>query len=270
MSDIRQDISAACTDLDAVTEALAAVEAKRSLSAQSYEFFKQVRNQSVQLGEIGNLIDARDTALAALNSFPAQKSPDNPALFVYNGISVPFWQGRLLLLQSYMGASWAIYDSITKIAGLLICTDGRAKNLAKPVKLQEDFLSLPNAVGARIQDHLKGAYGWPIGLSYSIRNWILHDGNSQDGIDLFRYSTPETGAYQLSEDGWSKIVERCNNRYKVDDSLTRLDPFPAIRDDLVAGLAHCHAEVDEGICFVLLAATGGIKLQARILLRRDM
>lgn len=270
MTDIREDISAGCADLDAVTEALAAIEATGSLSAASYEFFKQVRNQSIQLGEIRNLIAARDTALAALNSFPAQKSPDNPTLFVYNGISLPFWQGRLLLLQSYMGACWAVYDSIAKIAGLLICTDGRAKNLAKPVKLQEDFLSLPNAVGARIQDHLKGAYGWPIGLSYSIRNWVLHDGNSQDGIDLFRYSTPEAGPYQLSEDAWGKVVERCNNRYKVDESLTRLDPFPSIADDLVGGLAQCHGEVDEAITFVLLAATGGIKLQAQILFRRDM
>ncbi len=269
MSDIRQDITAACADLDAVTEALAAVEAKGSLPTQSYEVFKQVRNHSIQLGEIHNLIEARDAALAALKSFPTQKNPDNPATYLYNGISMPFWQGRLLLLQSYMAASWTVYDRISKIGGLLICTDGRAKNLAKPVKLQEDFLSLPNAVGARIQDHLKGAYGWPIALSYAIRNWVLHDGNSQDGVDLFRYSTPETGPYQLSEDGWSKILERCNNRYKVDESLTRLDPFPSIPDDLVSGLSVCHSEVDEAICFVLLAATGGIKLQAQILFRRD-
>lgn len=159
MSDIRKDLSAACADLDAVTEALAAVEAKGSLATQSYEFFKQVRGHSIQLGEIRNLIEARETALVALKSFPTQKNPDNPATFLYNGISVPFWQGRLLLLQSYVGACWAAYDTIAKIAGILICTDKSAKNLAKPVKLQEDMLSLPNAVGARLQDHLKGAYG---------------------------------------------------------------------------------------------------------------
>jgi hypothetical protein len=269
MSDIRQDISAACVDLDAVTDALAPMEAQGSLPARSYEFFKQVRNHSIQLGEIRNLIEARETALAALKSFPGQKNPDNPATFLYNGIPVPFWQGRLLLLQSYMGTCWAAYDTISKVAGVLICTDKSAKNLAKPIKLQEDLLSLPNAVGAHLQEHLKGAYGWPIGISYAIRNWVLHDGNSQDGIDLFRYSTPETGAFQLSEDGWSKIVERCTNRYKVDETLTRLDPFPSVRDDLVSGLSACHAEVDEAICFVLLAATGGIKLQAQILFRRD-
>ena len=269
MSDIRTDISAACADLDAVTEALAAIRAKGSLSADSYEFFDRLRTYSTQLAEIRNLVDARDVAFAALNAFPGQVNPDNPATFLYNNLAMPFWQGRLLLAQSYVGTSWTIYDCISKIAGVLICTDKSAKNPAKPVKLQEDLISLPNSLGAHIQDHLRDAYGWPVGISYAIRNWLVHDGNSQDGIDLFRYSTHEAAPFQLADDAWNKIVERCNNRYKVEETHTRLLFFPDVRANCATGLAACHSEVDEAICFVLLAATGGIKLQAQVLFRRD-
>jgi len=153
MNDIRAAISTACADLDAITETLAIVRAKGTLSAESYDFFDRLRSYSIQLAEILNLVDARDAALAALTSFPGQINPDDPATFFFNGVPVPFWQGRLLLLQSYMAACWAVYDCISKIAGILICTDRSAKNLAKPVKLQEDLLSLPNALGAHIQDH---------------------------------------------------------------------------------------------------------------------
>jgi hypothetical protein len=268
MNDIRADISAACADLDAVTEALAAVRAKGTLSADSYVFFDRLRSYSTQLAEVQSLIDARDAAFAALNSFPGQLNPENPARFLYNGVSVPFWQGRMLLLQSYMATCWAIYDSISKITGVLICTDKNAKN-PKPTKLQEDFFSSQNALGAHVQDHLKGAYGWPIGISYAVRKWMLHDGNSHDGVELFRYSTHEAAPFQLSDDAWNRIVERCNNKYKMEDTYTRLNPFPDVRDNLATGLAACNAEVDEALCYVLLAATGGIKLQAQILFRRD-
>jgi hypothetical protein len=269
MSDLRADISAACADLDAVTGTLASIGAKRTFSSDSYDFFDRLRAYSAQLAESRNLIDARDAALAAVNSFPSQVNPDNPATLLYNGIAVPFWQGRLLLMQSYMGTCWAIYDNLSKVAGILICTDKSARNPTKPVKLQEDLLRLENSVGAHIQDHLKGGYGWPIGVSYAVRNWVIHDGNSQDGIELFRYSTHETAPYQLSDEAWTKIVERCNNKYKVDDTHTRLILFPDVRNNLAAGIAACNAEVDEAIGFVLLAATGGVKLHAQILFRRD-
>ena len=264
MSNIRADISAACADLDAVTEALAAVSSPGTLPTGSREFFDRLPSYSAQLTQVLNLIRARDAALEAVESFPKQIDPDNPLMFMYNGVSVPFWLGRLLVLQNYLATGWSIYDNLSKIAGVL------SAKIEKPAKLQEDFLSSSNVVGTHTRDHLRRGYGWPIGISYAIRNWVLHDGNSQDGVELFKYSTHDkTAPYQLSDDGWSKIIERCVNKYKLDDTLTRLNPFPAINDDLVGGLIACHTEVDEAIGFILLSTTGGIKLQAQMLFRRD-
>lgn len=269
MSDLRANIAAACADLDAVTGSLAAVRAKGTLSPNSYDFFDRVRSYSRQLAEIRNLVDARDAALAAVSSFPTKVNPEDPATFLYNGIAVPFWQGRLLLMQSYMGTCWSIYDNLSKVAGILICTDKAAKNLARPVKLQEHLISLSDSLGAHLQDHLKDGYGWPIGLSYGIRNWVTHDGNSQDGVDLFRYSSHEPAPYELSDAAWDRIVDRCNKGYKVETTHTRLNPFPDVRNNLVTGITACNEEVDEATGFVLLAATGGVKLHAQILFRRD-
>lgn len=270
MSDLKNEINTACTDLEAVTTTLSKIRHKGTLSERSYEFFELLPNLSVQIADMRGLVDARDSALSVLAAFPSQANPDDRSTFLLNGIAVPFRQGRLLLLQGYMASTWVVYDTLSKIGGILLCTDERAKDRAKPVKLQEDFLGGRNTVGARVQDHLKGAYGWPIGLSYAIRNWVLHDGHTHEGIELFRYNAQDVAPFEVSEAGWQKIVERCNEKYKVDETNSRLQPFPSVRDDIVVGLRACHSEVDEAISFALRIATGGIRLQAQVLFERDL
>ena len=115
-----------------------------------------------------------------------------------------------------------------------------------------------------MQDHLKGAYGWPIGLSYAIRNWVLHDGHAHNGVELFRYNSHDVAPFEVSVAGWDKIVERCNQRYKVYETHCRLQLFPNVRDDLAERLKACHREVDEAISFALRTATAGIRRQRDI------
>jgi hypothetical protein len=270
MSDLKSEISRACTDLEAVTTALSKIRHKGTLAEKSYEFFELLPSLSAQIAEMRGVVDARDSALSALVAFPSQINPDDPATFLLSGVALPFRQGRLLLVQSYLASSLVVYDTLSKIGGVLLCTDERAKNMGKPVKLQEDFLGGRNTIGARVQDHLKGAYGWPIGLSYAIRNWVLHDGHAHNGVELFRYNSHDVAPFEVSAAGWDKIVERCNQKYKVDETHCRLQPFPDVRDDLVEGLKTCHREVDEAICFALRTATAGIRLQALILFERDL
>jgi hypothetical protein len=270
MSDLRSEISAACSDLEAVTTALSKIRHKGTLSQESYQFFELLPTFSAQTADIRGLLDARDSALSALASFPDQINPDDRSTFLLSGVAIPFRHGRLLLVQSYMASTWVVYDTLTKIGGTLFCTDERAKNTAKPVKLQEDFIGGRNTVGARVQDHLKGAYGWPIGVSYAIRNWVLHDGHAHEGIELFRYNSHDVAPFEISGAAWDKIVERCTQKYKVEETHTRLQPFPDVRANIVDGLRSCHQEIDEAVSFALRTATGGIRLQAQLLFERDL
>ena len=182
-------------------------------------------------------------------------------------MEVTFKQGRYLAFQNYLATTWALYDALAKVAGILCCNDELSKNKQKPVKLVEDFLRGKNSVGGRMHDHLKGAYGWPISISYKIRNWLVHDGHSQDGVELFKYDAPANSTeFEMSDDAWDIISKKCN----AESTQTRLRVFPNVKNDLAEGLAICHKETDEAIGFVLLWATGVAKLQASLLFPRDL
>jgi hypothetical protein len=263
-------IQQACKDLDWIHEAVAKVRSSGTLSEESYKFFEMSFGLSTQLAHAKDLLLVRDIAFAAVKALPASVSRSSPNRFLLNGAEVTFKQGRYLLFQNYLATTWALYDAISKVAGILCCIDERSKNITKPVKLPEDFLRGQKFVGGRVHDHLKGAYGWPIGISYAIRNWLIHDGHSQNGIELFKFDASSPSPFEISDGAWSIIMEKCTAEYKADSSQTRLRPFPEIHLDLLEGMAKCHQEADEAIEFVLLWAAGAVKLQATILFPRDV
>ena len=262
-------IDRATNDFTWIIEAVARVRSSGTLSDQSYSFFEMSSSLAAQLEHACALLPLRNVALAAAKSFPTRISANRPDRFRYNDIDVTFKQGRFLSLQSYVATTWALYDTLSKVAGVLCCTDERSKNNAKPVKLPEDLVRGKNIVGARVHDHLKGAYGYPIALSYALRNWLVHDGHCQNGTELFKSDSPSSAPYEIANDAWTKIEEKVSGEYKAEATQTRLRPFPPIGADLLAGLELCHEETDEAIGFVLVWATGAAKLQAEILLPRD-
>lgn len=262
-------IDQACKDLTWIVEAVAQVRASGTLSEESYSFFEMSSTLATQLEHAKALLPVREVALAAAKAFPKQVSPARPNRFLYHGVEVTFKQGRYLVLQCYITTTWALYDALAKVAGILCCIDERSKNNAKPVKLPEDLLRGQKFVGARVHDHLKGAYGFPIALSYAIRNWLVHDGHSHNGVELFNSDGPSAAPYELSAAAWTKIEEKVTGEYKAEAAHTRLRPFPNVGADLLTGLETCHEEADEAIGFVLAWATGAARLQANILLPRD-
>jgi len=262
-------INQACEDLAWVVAAVAEVRGSITLSRESYTFFEMSETLAIQLEHARGLLAVRDVALRAARAYPGHASSINPEKFVYNGVEVTFKQGRFLVLQSYVAITWTMYDALAKVAGVLCCVDERSKNATKPVKLPEDLLRGQRFVGARVHDHLKGAYGRPIGISYAVRNWLVHDGHSQNGIELFKFYSPTPAPFEMSDTAWSKIEDKCLNEYKADPSHTRLRSFPDVRGDLLEGMVCCHQEADEAIGFVLAWSSGAARLQAAILLPRD-
>jgi len=176
-----------------------------------------------------------------------------------------------LVLQSYIATTWAIYDSVSKVAGRLVCVDSVAKNEGKSPKLPEDFLRDKDKVGARMHGHLKESYGWPIGFSYAIRNWLLHDGNASDGVELFSTRQVSPNPYQISDEAWEKLEEeKCRNQYKTNDTQTRRnESWPWHQDELEKLLEILQEEVDDAVGILILWAAESIKSQATLLLIRD-
>ncbi len=263
---LKQAIEEACRDLDWITEAVATTLPTGTLSKESYEFFQRSSRLSLQVRHSKELLPVRDAALTALLGFPDQVSAASPGLFLYNGLDVTFKVGRFLLFQNYCVTTWALYDTLAKVAGLLCCTDEVAKNSAKPVKLYDDFLQGKNCVGGRVRDHLKGAYGWPIAVSYKVRNWLAHDGHCHEGVELFKYELPASSSeFEMLDKAWDVLKDTI----KAAPDQTRLQPFPDVTSNLARGLETCHHEVDEAVAFLLTWSTGIVKLQASMLFSRD-
>jgi hypothetical protein len=269
MSKLNDAIDEGCKNLRWIAEAVARTRPSGTLCEKSYNFFETSAPLADQLEDAKDLLLVRNVALSAARQFPRQISATNPDKFMYNGVEVTFRQGRFLGLQNYAATTWALYDAVAKVAGILCCVDQRSKDPASPVKLPEDLLQGQKCVGARIPDHLKGAYGLPIGLSYAIRNWLVHDGHAQNGVELFEFEGLTSTPYQVSSAAWDKIQDRVTNVYKVDSSQTRLRPFPDVQRNLLPGLVDCHEEVDEAIAFVLAWSIASVRSQAEILFPRD-
>jgi len=265
-TNLKKAIEQACSDLVWINEAIAKIGSAGTLSRESNAYFQMSPQLAIQLEHAKGLLPVRDTALTALLAFPTQISTASPGQFLFNGLDVAFKHGRYPLFQNYSVTSWALYDILAKVAGLLCCNDELSKNPQKPVKLYEDFLQGKNCVGARVRDHLKGAYGWPIAVSYKIRNWLAHDGLCHEGIELFKYDSPATsGEFEMLDKAWDVVEQTC----RAEPGQTRLLPFPDMKTNLARGLQTCHDEVDEAVAFLLTWATGIAKLQAAILFPRD-
>jgi hypothetical protein len=265
-ANLKSAIEKACNDLGWINEALARIGPAGTLSRESSDFFQMSPQFVTQLRSVEELLIIRDAALAALLAFPSRTSADSTGMFLYNGFRVTFKVGRYLSFQNYTVTTWAAYDSLAKIAGLLCCTDELSKNPQKPVKLYEDFLQRKNCVGTRVRDHLKGAYGWPISISYKVRNWLAHDGHCHDGTEMFRYDSPTgSGEFELLDEAWEIIEKGCG----AEANQTRLRSFPDAKPDLARGLETCHEEADEAMAFLLMWSAGIAKLQASILFPRD-
>jgi hypothetical protein len=266
---IEEAIVQARSDLQYIADAVASTRASGTLGADSYKFFSESLPLSAQLHHASDLLSVRAVALAAVQNLRSKTSPDDPTKFAYHDMRVSWKVGRYLTVQSYVATTWALYDSISKVAGILCCTDDKAKNHLKPVKLPEDLIRGKDVVGARVRDHVKGAYAWPIALSYAVRNWFVHDGHAHNGVDLFKFDGSEPAPFELSDDAWQLILSKCTSDYSAQNTQTRLSTPPDIRSHLIDGLETCHAEIDEVMSFVLLWSTGSIKSQVNLLFGRD-
>jgi len=246
-----------------------------TLNKSSYEFYEECGKWAKEVQDAKELIDVRQSALTMVKNLPNSLDSRNPQNVLFQGQSIPFYHARLLALQSYIATAWAIYDSVSKVAGRLVCVDSVAKNEGKSPKLPEDFLGDKDnkdkdKVGARMHKHLKDSYGWPIGFSYAIRNWLLHNGNASDGVELFSNRQVSPKPYEIADDAWIKLDTKCRDQYKTNDTQTRRnESWPWHQDELEKLLEILQEEVDDAVGILILWAAESIKSQATLLLIRD-
>lgn len=161
-----------------------------------------------------------------------------------------FQHVRFIGVQAYLSTKWAIADRIAAVAGHVFCIRNQLQNSRKPPQLLTHFVGDDTAkhTAAMTSYSLKPTFGWPIGLSYSLRNHFFHDGGELDGIDFFD-GPSATSAFVISEAGWERVEKRAKS-YGVDASQHRVGSagWPTSpRDDLRTLLDVCERETDDAL-----------------------
>lgn len=173
---------------------------------------------------------------------------------------------RLIGVQAYLTTKWALADRITGMAGRLFCTPEVGFNSANPAQLVAHFVQKDRkktTAGALYQS-LQSSFGWPLGVSYAIRNHFVHDGGQMNGSDFFE--GPSSAAeFRISAEGWSRIEKTARERYSVEPSFHRAGAAWPVspHDDLRVVLRVCEREMDDALgvllgtaCKILLVHVG--------------
>jgi hypothetical protein len=118
-------------------------------------------------------------------------------------------------------------------------------------------------------DSIRHTFGFPIGISYAIRNHFLHDGAHDAGTSFFE--GPEShAAFRISATAWKRIEARATTRYGVERTFHRLGagwPVTPL-DDLRLVLADCEREVDDALGVLLGSACRSLAFHVGLYRRR--
>lgn len=196
------------------------------------------------------LLETRRTARAMLERLEARADADDMVPLGVGDMRSGFQHVRFIGVQAYLSTKWAVADRIAAMAGHVLCIRNQLQNSKKPPQLLTHFIKEDDAMkhtAAMPAYSLRATFGWPIGLSYSLRNHFFHDGGALDGTDFFEGPSATSG-FKISKDGWDRVEQRARS-YGVDSTHHRVGAnWPsAPRDDLRQLLDVCERETDDAL-----------------------
>jgi hypothetical protein len=169
---------------------------------------------------------------------------------------------RFLGLQAYLASKWALADNIAAVAGQVLCAPNQLTDMEKrPPQLVSHFIGneLEKKTAALAFLSLRRMFGWPIGVSYAVRNQFVHDGGRNKGDfnrgDFFD-GDAAVSAFAISEEGWKSVETRAKS-YGVEPTHHRLGAgWPVTpRADLRVVLEVCEREMDDALGVLVGSAT---------------
>jgi hypothetical protein len=264
MSDdvLRARLQGAAAQLDAVTNLLGSRSGK--LVGTSGALFGEVASGAAGLRTAHGLLSHREACWNALVAV-RDGSDASRDLSSVGGYDMQFEYARYLTTQAYLAAHWSFADQVTRAAGRILCTEGPAKNRAKTPNLWQHFLKSGDSAPWLTVHVLKECYGWPIAISYIVRNHFTHEGGVGDGWAFFEGGAVSDG-FVVSEAAWRHVLEKAQADYKVRSSQTRtggIDPTGKRRLDEI--LATCNAQIDDALGVLILSASALAAAYAAVL-----
>lgn len=250
---LRERLDAAKATLGKVEVALA--RKPGALPANVEKSFRSVVNCRPDIDHWVTMVDARAAAWDLLEGLESKVDADD--MVPFGSKPAKFVHVRLIGVQAYVATKWALADRIVGLVGRVLCTPDAGLNGANPAQLVSHFVQKDRkkTTAGAMYESLRSAFGWPVGISYAIRNHFVHDGGQMRGSDFFEAST-SSSAFRISEDGWSRVEKTAQEKYVVDSSLHRAGATWPVspRDDLRVVLRVCERETDDALGVLLGSA----------------
>ncbi len=116
---------------------------------------------------------------------------------------------------------------------------------------------------------LRSTFGWPLAISYELRNLFTHCGGQVDGTDLFE-GRHHSAAFRVSKEGWDRFMSRLARHQVKPDMHRRGLRWPAAPlDDLRPLLKECEADLDDALGMLVRSASHAIVANVLCLLGTD-
>lgn len=251
MTDLQAQIEQSIKLLQSLESRIAA-RISTIIPTKCYEYWGEFAANHHVLSGAAELFETRHLALEELRNLVSQYTEEPEQ-------RLSFAQSRYLRLMAYMTTSWAIYDRLASACGKLLAPNYFGE---KNPKLHTDFLSPPSKEASDARQRrgnrgsvlaftawrvLEEAYAWPLLVSYTIRNWLVHEGDAFGSTPIFHGKMPESG-FLLSNKAASRVQEECqhstdNEGHPGRCCLKERDPWKQ-PVDILETLVEYHGEID--------------------------
>lgn len=254
--------------LDQIHTALGRQPAR--VPAELERSFREVVVYRPEIDHWIELLEARAAARQLLDGLEGRADEEDRVLL--NEAPVKYRHVRFLGVQAYLTTTWALADRITGMVGRVLCTPNAGFNRALPAQLVSHFVQKERkrTTAAVVFESVRLAFGWPIGISYAIRNHFVHDGAHATGTDFFEGPSAASG-FRVSNNGWARVEEQAETVYGVERIYHRAGArWPAApADDLRVVLTVCEQEMDDALGVLLGSACRSLLCHVGLMLGED-
>jgi hypothetical protein len=177
------DLVRAKETLDQIDAALAARQG--DLPRRVEQGLQRLLSARLHVESWRNLLNSREAATSFASGLELMVDADGRARFFGGATSpIPFADARLFATQALVTSTWALADRVTAFVGPVLCTEKANK---RPVQLVSHFVTRNDTVGlGLVANSIRDTYGWPVKLSYMVRNYFVHDGGLGEAGSCFQ------------------------------------------------------------------------------------
>lgn len=231
--------------------------------------FKSIAGFAADVEHWLGMLAARSAARSLLTGLEGHVDGNDDVPF--GAARAKYQHVRLIGVQAYLATNWALADRLVGMAGNVLCVRNSLQDPKNLPQLVSHFVSKgsESKTAAVAFLSLRHSFGWPIAISYALRNHFVHDGGQLSGADFFEGPTAVSG-FKTSTDGWARIEERARS-YGVEPTHHRAGAAwkPSPGDDLRTILGVCERATDDALGVLVGSACHSILAHVGFVLGED-